>query len=84
MVDGDRVVTFWWNRLPGTDPHGRPHQAPGVSILRYAGDGRFDFELDLLNMQEIGEIITASGWTPPASGMNLPPRRPDRNPAPPG
>lgn len=83
VADDDRVVSLWWNRLPGTTEDGRPHQAPGISILRYAGNGRFDYELDILNMQEIGEIIAASGWRPPESGMNPPPRTPDRNPSPP-
>lgn len=83
MVDGDRVVSFWWNRLPGERPDGTPWQAPGVSILDYAGDGRFSRSLDLLNMVEVGEIMGDSGWEP-AGPMNLPPRRPDRNPHPAG
>ena len=83
MVDGDRVVSFWWNRVPGTTPDGRPLQAPGVSILRYAGDGRFDYELDVLNMVEVFEVMKASDWQPNAA-MHLPPEQPDRNPTPPG
>ena len=67
MSDGERVVTMWWNRLPGEGPDGRPNQAPGVSILHYAGDGRFNYELDVLNMAEVIEIIGTSGWTPPAN-----------------
>jgi ketosteroid isomerase-like protein len=83
MVEGHRVVSLWWNRLPGSRPDGRPHQAPGISVLHYAGDGRFSYELDLLNMAEVTECIAESGWRPPA-GFNLPPAEPDRNPAPPG
>ena len=82
MVDGDRVVSFWWNRLPGTDANGRPYQAPGVSIMRYAGDGRFDHELDILNMAEVMEILTNSGWQPQGA-MNLPPKEPIRHTDPP-
>lgn len=82
MVDGDRVVTFWWNRLPGQRPDGTPNQAPGVSILHYAGDGRFDHELDILNMAEVMELLTDSGWKP-TGPMNPPPSAPDRNTAPP-
>jgi len=82
MVDGDRVVSFWWNRLPGTDDQGRPFQAPGVSIMRYAGDGRFDHELDILNMAEVMELITHSDWTP-AGDMNMPPKEPIRDVTPP-
>ena len=82
MVDGDRVVSFWLNRLPGETHDGRPIQAPGVSILRYAGDGRFDHELDLLNMAEVAELMRQSPWRPSA-GMHAPPTTPNRNPAPP-
>jgi len=82
MVDGDRVVSFWWNRLPGAKDDGQPLQAPGVSIMRYAGDGRFDHELDLLNMAEVGELMRESPWRPSA-GMHAPPAKPDRNPTPP-
>jgi len=83
MVEGDRVVSFWWNRLPGTTADGQPLQAPGVSILRYAGDGRFDYELDILNMAEVFELMKVSDWQPSAT-MRTPPEKPDRNPAPPG
>jgi hypothetical protein len=83
MADGDRVVALWWNRLDGTGPDGRPHQAPGVSILHYAGGGRFSYELDVLNMAEVVEVIGASGWTPPAD-FNPPPRHPVRDATPPG
>ena len=82
VVEGDRVVSFWWNRLPGSRDDGAPHQAPGVSILRYAGDGRFFYEHDLLNMTEIGEVIGASGWQP-TGDFNMPPRHPSRDISPP-
>jgi ketosteroid isomerase-like protein len=83
LVDGDRVMSFWWNRVPGTTPDGRPLQVPGVSILRYAGDGRFDYELDVLNMVEVFEVMKASDWEPNRA-MNMPPEQPDRNATPPG
>ena len=38
-----------------------------MSILHYAGDGRFNYELDVLNMGEVIEIIGNSGWKPPAN-----------------
>jgi len=81
MVDDDRIVSFWWNRLPGQRPDGSPWQAPGVSILDYAGEGKFSRSLDILNMAEIMELIGDSGWVPTAE-TNLPPKRPDRNPHP--
>jgi hypothetical protein len=82
MAEGRRVVTFWWNRLPGAGPDGTPYQAPGVSILHYAGDGRFSFELDILNMAELTEHMRAAGWHPPAT-MHMPPAHPVRDATPP-
>jgi hypothetical protein len=78
LVDGSRVVSFWWNRLPGARPDGSPYQAPGLSVLHYAGDGRFSYELDLLNMAEVTEIIRDSGWRP-LGATNPPPERPNRD-----
>jgi len=57
MVDGDRVVSFWWNRLPGTDAAGRPYQVPALSILHYAGHGKFDYELDVTNIAEVAQVM---------------------------
>ncbi|MBJ7338218.1 nuclear transport factor 2 family protein [Mycolicibacterium sp.] len=82
MVDGDRLVTFWWNRVPGTREDGAPYQAPAFSLLHYAGDGLFDYELDLMNITEVGELLAASGWLPGAD-MTFPGPHPDRNVTPP-
>jgi ketosteroid isomerase-like protein len=81
MVDGHRVVSFWWNTLPGARADGSSYQAPAVSILHYAGDGRFSYELDILNMAEVSELIAESGWRPPPE-MNLPPAHPTRTSTP--
>lgn len=77
LVEGDRLVSCWQNRLPGERPDGSPYQAPGISILHYAGGGRFRSEEDLLNMVHVTELIRESGWKPGA-GFNLPPRNPRR------
>jgi ketosteroid isomerase-like protein len=83
VAEGGRVMSLWWNRLPGAGPDGRPHQAPGMSLLHYAGGGRFSYELDVLNMAEVGELIGAAGWAP-AAGFVMPPAAPVRDPSPPG
>jgi ketosteroid isomerase-like protein len=83
IVDGYRVVSFYWNRLPGTREDGRPVQAPGISVLHYAGNGKFSYEMDLLNMAEVGELFRQSSWRPTGE-MFPPPEHPDRNPTPPG
>ena len=82
MVDGDRLVTYWWNRLPGTRADGTPYQAPAFSLLHYAGDGLFDYELDLMNIAEVGALVVESAWVPGA-GMSVPGPNPDRNITPP-
>jgi len=82
MVDGDRLVTFWWNRLNGNRADGTPYQAPAFSVLHYAGDGLFDYELDLMNIAEVGELLVESAWVPSA-GMAAPEPRPNRNITPP-
>ncbi|MEZ5178838.1 MAG: nuclear transport factor 2 family protein [Acidimicrobiales bacterium] len=82
MAEGDRVVSMWWNRLPGERPDGSPYQAAGISVLHYAGDGRFSYEADLLNMAEVHELLGASGWRP-SGPMHVPPSMPDRDLTPP-
>lgn len=76
-VEGNRLVARWWNRLPGRRADGSPYQAPGLSIMEYAGAGRFSYEEDLLNMVHVLELIRESGWKPPAN-FNPPPRQPRR------
>jgi hypothetical protein len=82
MVDGDRLVTYWWNRLPGSRADGSHYQAPAFSLLHYAGDGLFDYELDVLNIAEVGDLVVESEWLPGA-GMSMPGANPDRNITPP-
>jgi ketosteroid isomerase-like protein len=76
-IEGDDVVTVWDQVLPGTRPDGRPFQQTGVSMLRYAGDGRFSFEEDLLNMAHVLEDLAESGWRP-GPGFVAPPPNPPR------
>jgi ketosteroid isomerase-like protein len=77
MVEGDRLVTRWRNRLPGSRPDRSPYDSPGVSVLQYAGGGRFSSEEDLLNMVHVVELIQESGWKP-GPGFHAPPRHPRR------
>ena len=76
-VDGDRLISGWQNRLPGQRPDGSPYQALGISVLVYAGDGKFSSEEDILNMAHVTELIRESGWAP-KPGFNIPPPNPVR------
>ena len=83
MVDGDRVVTMFQNRIhspdtDGPDTDSRQFQAPGVSILTYAGNGKFSAETDIINMVHMFEVMKESGWEP-SGPMNLPPSSPRRD-----
>ena len=76
-IEGDDVVTVWTQILPGKREDGRPYEQTGVSILRYAGDGKFSYEEDLLNMAHVLEDLATSGWRP-GPGFTAPPANPDR------
>ena len=76
-VDGNHLTIGWQNRLPGRRPDGGYWQAPGVSRMIYAGDGKFSFEQDLLNMVHVFEIMKDSGWKP-TKKLNVPPQPPPR------
>jgi len=77
MVQDHRLVSCWQNRLPGARDDGSYYEAPGISVLEYAGGGRFSREEDILNMAHVVELIQESGWTP-GPGFNLPPAKPQR------
>jgi len=77
MVEGDRLVTRWMNRLPGSRPDGSFYESPGISVITYAGGGRFSREEDLLNMTHVIELIVESGWKP-GPGFTPPPAKPTR------
>ena len=72
-IDGDDVVTVWDQILPGERDGGGVYQQTGVSLLQYAGDGRFCFEEDLLNMAHVLEDLSASGWRPRKAFVSPPP-----------
>ena len=76
-IDGDTVVIKWTQQLPGTRPDGTRYEQSGYSTLVYAGDGKFSYEEDLLNMAHVLEDLKASGWTP-GEGFMMPPAQPDR------
>ena len=60
-IDGDNVVIKWKQVLGGARPDGSRYEQSGVSTLIYAGDGKFRYEEDLLNMVHVLEDMRESG-----------------------
>lgn len=77
-IDGDDVIIKWTQVLPGTDAEGRTRTQSGFSRLVYAGDGKFRYEEDLLNMVQVMDDLKAVGWSLP-DGFHFPPPNPDRD-----
>jgi ketosteroid isomerase-like protein len=76
-IEGDNVVIKWTQILPGARDDGRPYMQSGCSTLVYAGDGKFRYEEDLLNMVHVLEDMRASKCRVPAVAM--PPTEPNRD-----
>jgi len=71
-IEGDDVLITWRQVVDGLQLRGRPFQHTGVSILRYAGDGCFSFEEDLMNVALVGTDLLEAGWEP-GPAFTMPP-----------
>ncbi len=58
-IDGDHVCFYIWNNLP--DPTGGTtrYGFPNTTVLRYAGDGKFDWEADFYNPVDAEKVFVA-------------------------
>ena len=74
-IDGDHVVVKWTQRLPGQRADGTHYDNSGVSLLTYAGEGRFSKSEDHLNMLHVYEVI-AGVRLAPRQGVQRPTRAP--------
>jgi ketosteroid isomerase-like protein len=77
-ISGNDVIIKWKQVLPGAQPDGRPYVQSGYSTLIYAGDGKFCYEEDLLNMAHVFEDMKASKFRVPPE-MGMPPAQPNRD-----
>lgn len=67
VIDGNRVIFKWWNRLPHPQG-GEPFRFSGITVLEYAGDGKFSSQEDVYNMKECEAVMRewfAAGGTLP-------------------
>ena len=58
-IEDDLVSFYIWNNLP--DPAGTTmrYGFPNTTVLRYAGDGKFDWEADYYNPADATRVFTA-------------------------
>ena len=56
VIDGDRIVTKWQNRGPGRRADGSSIEAPGISVIEYAGDGKFKSQWDLYDRLSVKAV----------------------------
>lgn len=56
VIDGDRIVTRWQNRAPGVRPDGSCIEAPGISVIEYAGGGKFRYQWDLFDRLSVKAV----------------------------
>ena len=61
VIEGDRVVVLMQNRRDHPDPSQPPIDFPGITVLDYAGDGRFSREEDFWSLPE--GVETMKRWT---------------------
>ncbi len=59
VVEGDRLVFLWKNRLPGQRADGSYYEFSGVTTMIYAGDGLFSYQEDIYNFDETRRVMAA-------------------------
>jgi len=77
QVEGRRVVSMWMQKM-GKREDGSDWECPGISVLYYAGEGKFCYEMDLMNMAHVFEVIRDMDWKAPAN-VNFPPENVNRD-----
>jgi SnoaL-like domain len=77
-IMNERFVLVKWTQILPVGPDGIRREQSGLSTLRYAGDGKFDYDEDILNMAHVNEDMRASGWRPSPEFV-FPPKHPDRD-----
>ena len=78
IADNGVVFVKWTQISPGTREDGSRYEQSGLSTLIYAGDGKFCYDEDLLNMVHVNEDLRAAGWMP-GDGFVMPPKHPNRD-----
>ncbi len=73
VIDGDHICFYIWNNLPDPAGGGTRYGFPNTTVLRYAGDGRFDWEADFYNPADAERVFGA--WLQAGGRKQTPPDR---------
>jgi ketosteroid isomerase-like protein len=57
VIEGNRIVFMWKNRLPGLRPDGTHYEFSGVTTMLYAGGGKFSLQEDVYNFEETRRVM---------------------------
>lgn len=57
VIEGDRVVFLWWNRMPGRRADGSFYEFSGITTMLYAGGGLFSHQEDVYNFDETRKVM---------------------------
>jgi hypothetical protein len=57
VLEGNRLVYKWWNRLPGARVDGGFYEFAGVTICEYAGNGQWSYQEDVYNFEETMKVL---------------------------
>lgn len=57
VVDEGRVVSHWWNRLPGKRLDGGYFEFPGISTITYDDEGRIVRQLDFYDRVKVLQVV---------------------------
>jgi ketosteroid isomerase-like protein len=72
VVDDDRVIWYTWNQFPQLPGHAASDfQFATVSILRYAGGGRWASQEDIYNAKEADSVLTEYLRAAEDAGVNF-------------
>ena len=61
VLEGNRLVYKWWNRLPGQRADGTHYEFAGITICEYAGAGLWSFQEDVYNFEETLAVVEEWG-----------------------
>jgi len=57
VFEGDRIISKWFNRLPGQRVDGSHYEFAGITVMIYAGNGLFSYQEDMYNWEKAVPLL---------------------------